>query len=121
MTEEEKNALLKEMADKDAEIERLKEELWQANFVGQILLRGVTQKNRKDKKGIRLIDAHDLWVRVGAVCLNEEITTEEELRFKKIIESTPTVESHDIKIELSDGLNICFHHVPSMMGIEEEE
>ena len=120
MNKEEKNALLKEIANKDAEIERLKEELWQANFVGQILLIGATQTTEKTKKGIRLIDAHDLWVRVGAVCLNEEITTEEALCFKKIIESTPTVESHDIKMELSGGMNICFHHVPSMMGSKEE-
>ena len=70
---------------------------------------------------MRLIDADVLFRRVGADCLNEQITLKEALILKKFIEEAPTVEAHHIKMELGEGLNICFCHVPSMMKTQEEE
>lgn len=64
---------------------------------------------------MRLIDADDLVIRVGAYCLNDVITTREALIFKAIITGAPTVKSYDVEMVFSHGLGIKFHNVPDMM------
>lgn len=67
---------------------------------------------------MRLIDADDLFIRVGAYCLNDVISTREALLFKGIIRETPTIESYDVEMQFSQGLGVKFHHVPCMMEDE---
>lgn len=65
----------------------------------------------------RLINANDLILRIGASCLNDEISIEEAKHFKDIVEQTPTVEVADVNMSGKKGFGKNLKKICAENGI----
>ena len=69
----------------------------------------------------RLLNADDLIIRIGAACLNDELSIKDALLVKGIIEQAPTVEWKPIRFYVNGLGDLKFIHVPDLMDYFDEE